>query len=240
MISYFYASTLENITTALLEKFSHMEIHRFNKDRTQLIKIVNVPILFAPTEKAYQTRAEDYTAESESKGIRYYQTLPRLALNLNSITYDPSRATGVNEQREFIAGNGETRVDLMPTPYNFGYTLSIRAEYLTDLSMIIEGVLPYFNPQLYLRVKEFSWMNIERDLPVILNNFTPAFSDELNKEQKRQLDATIDFTVQGFMYKPITDAVLVEEFIVRFYAGNQTINQLDNEVHITSAGIEQI
>jgi hypothetical protein len=234
MIQFFYPETLHNITTALLEKFSHMEVHRFNKARTQIVNILNPPIAFAPVEKAFQTRTENYTAEPESTGQRYYQTLPRLALNLNSIVYDPNRATGVNEQRTFIAGDGETHIDLMPTPYNFGYTLSIRSEYLSDLSQIIENILPYFNPKLYLRVKEFSWMTLERDLPVILNGFTPAFSDELDKSQKRQLDATIDFTVEAYMYKPVTDAVLVNEFVVNFYAGSQTVNELDRTINLSA------
>jgi hypothetical protein len=191
-------------------------------------------------EKIYMVRTEDYTAESESSGQRYYQTLPRLALNFDSLVYAPDRVTGANEEREFISGTGDTRTDLMPTPYNFGYTLSIKSEYLTDMSMLLENILPYFNPKLYLRVKEFSFLNLERDLPVTLNSFTPSFSDELDKTQKRTLEASISFTVEGFMYKPITDAVLVEEFITRFYAGNQTINQLDIETHITSAGITRI
>jgi hypothetical protein len=240
MISYFYANTLENITTALCEKFSHMEVHRFNKDRTQLIKIINPPLMFTPLEKVYMSRTEDYTVEPESQGIRYYQTLPRLALQFDGAAYAPDRVTGANEQREFLSKDGQTRVDFMPTPWNFTYTLSFKAEYISDWSQIVESILPYFNPKLYLRVKEFSWLNLERDIPITLNSFTPSFSDELDKTQKRSLDSQINFTAEGYLYKPVTDAVLVEEFIARFYCGDQSINQLDNEESVTSAGIAKI
>src|SRR5271157_89961 len=101
MISYFYSNIIRNITVALLEKFTGLQVHRYAEDQVTVVKVINVPIMFAPVSKIYLDRTEDYSAEPESSGKRYYQQIPRIALNLNSIAYDPSRAYGVNENRYF-------------------------------------------------------------------------------------------------------------------------------------------
>ena len=225
MISYYYAETLRNVTIALLERFSHIEVHRFTADHSAVVKVIEPPIALAPVEKAHQNRTEDYSAEPQSQGQRYYMQIPRLALNLNGITYDPNRAIGVNEFRYIDGTSSEAQAinsvfrDYQPTPYNFVYTLSIRTDSMSDFSQIIENILPYFNPKLYLRVKEFSFLNIERELPVILNDITPVFTDELDKHSKRQIDGTITFTVEGWMYRPIDTAKLVKVIKTSYFVG---------------------
>ena len=223
MISFYYAGILKGITAALLERFSHMEVHRFNKEQPAVVKTIEVPIAFAPVEKTQQDRLEDYTVEPQSTGQRYYLQVPRLALNFNGLTYAPDRATSVNEGRYFTDTSTEGRAinavfeDSQPTPYNYQYTISIRTDSLSDFSQIIENIIPYFNPKLYLRVKEFSFLNIERDLSVILNDVSPDFTDELDKQSMRQINGTITFTIEGWMYKPVSSGKLVKVIKTRFW-----------------------
>lgn len=225
MISYFYPETLRSVTVSLLERFSHVQVHRFNKERTSVVKVIDVPLTFAPVEKAQQDRTEDYTVEPESLGQRYYMQIPRLALNLNGIAYAPDRATGVNDYRYFQDNTGDQQVinnmfrDYQPTPYNLTYTLFIRTDSMSDFSQIIENIIPYFNPKLYLRVKEFSFLNLERDYSVILNDVSPTFTDELDKHSKRQIDGTITFTVEAWMYRPLDTAKLVKVIKTSYFVG---------------------
>ena len=226
MLSYYYAETLRGITVALLERFSHMEVHRFNKEHTEIVKTIDVPIAFAPVEKTQQDRLEDYTVEPQSSGQRYYLQVPRLALNFNGISYDPSRAISVNEGRYFADTSAEGKAinsvftDAQPTPYNYQFTLSIRTDSLNDFSQIVENIIPYFNPKLYLRVKEFSFLNVERDLSVVLNDVSPNFTDELDKQSMRQIDGAITFTIEGWMYRPVSSGKLVKVIKTRYWVGS--------------------
>lgn len=228
MIDYYYPETLRNLTVALLERFSYIKVHRFNKDRTEIVKEIEVPIAFAPVEKTQQDRLEDYSAEPESSGQRYYLQVPRLALNFNGFAYAPDRVMSANESREFpdtsTEGKAVNRVyeDAQPTPWNYMWTLSIRTDSISDYSQIIENVLPYFNPKLYLRVKEFSFLNIERTLPVILNDAMPDFTDELDKQNMRQINGTITFTIEGYMYKPVESGKLVKVINTHYWTGTNT------------------
>ncbi len=227
-----------------------MQVHRFNKEHTQVIKVIDVPIAFAPVEKTQQDRLEDYTVEPQSTGQRYYLQVPRLALTFNGLVYAPDRATGVNEYRYFPNTTQDTQPintmfkDAMPTPYNFTFTLWIRTDSIADFSQIIENIVPYFNPKLYLRVKEFSFLNIERDLSVILNDANPDFTDELDKHSMRQINGSITFTVEGWMYRPVASSKMVKVFKTRFYVGGETAETAENDLNInlsayaaTSAGL---
>ena len=227
MVSFYYAQTLKAITIALLSKFDGMQVHRYSSDGKTIIKIINVPITFAPVEKIQQDRLENYTAEPESTGRRSYLQVPRIALTLNSITYAPERAIGVNEYRYFADSSGANGLvnalfsDFEPAPYNYTYTLFLRTDSMSDWSQMIENIIPYFNPKLYLRVKEFSFLNIERDLQVILNTVNPEFTDELDKNSQRQLNGSVVFTVEGWAYKPIATSKLVKVVNTRYYIATE-------------------
>jgi len=238
MIQYYYPETLKNITDSLLERFTHLQVNRYNKARTAIVKTIDVPIAFAPVEKTQQDRLENYSAEPESTGQRYYLQVPRLALVFNGFSYAPDRATAVNEYRYFQGQDSQhlnaVFKDIQPSPWNFTYTLFIRTDSMSDFSQIVENVLPYFNPKLYLRVKEFSFLNIERDLAVILNDATPDFTDELDKHSMRQINGNITFTVEGWMYKPVDAAKLVKVIRTRyFFEGEAAKDTLMDENGVT-------
>lgn len=242
MIQYYYPETLKNITDSLLERFTHLQVNRYNKARTTIVKTIDVPIAFAPVEKTQQDRLENYSAEPESTGQRYYLQVPRLALVFNGFAYAPDRATAVNDYRYFQGQDSQhlnaVFKDIQPSPWNFTYTLFIRTDSISDFSQIIENVLPYFNPKLYLRVKEFSFLNIERDLAVILNDATPDFTDELDKSNMRQINGNITFSVEGWMYKPVDAAKLVKVIRTRYFfegeAAKDTLMDVNGITHTPS------
>ena len=228
-----------------------MQVNRYSDTTNSVIvKTIDVPIAFAPVEKTQQDRLEDYTVEPQSLGQRYYLQVPRLALTFNGFQYAPDRATGVNETRYFPNPTVDNQPvatmlkDAQPTPYNFVFTLHIRTDSISDFSQIIENILPYFNPKLYLRVKEFSFLNIERDLSVTLNDAAPIFTDELDKNNMRQIDGTVTFSVEGWMYKPVSSAQMVKVIKTRFFVGSfdADTSQMDTQLQVsafpaTSAGL---
>jgi hypothetical protein len=220
MISFYYANTLRNIVDVLSSKFTGMTVNRYAKDGITIIESIDVPYMFSPVSKIYMDRLQDFSAEPESLGQRYYQTTPRLALNLTSVDYDSNRVVGAQEQRFFKDSELNSLFsDLMPTPYNFSFSLGIKTRRIGDFSQILENILPYFNPKLYLSVKEFSFLNIERDLPVSLLGSPLNFTDTLDKTQMREINGDINFLVEGYLYRPISTQKMVKIIKTKFYVG---------------------
>jgi len=211
MIKYYYPRTVRAITIALTDMFNDIRVVKYDANNNPISE-KDVPITFGPIEKYHQDRIEDhyYDADNVEHNQRYYLQIPRIALVPNGIVYDADRASGVNEWRYWMQESlelSESEIDSIvsdyqPTPYNFNFTIYIKNDSMDYMSQILENILPYFNPSLMLRVKEFSFLNIERDLPVLLDGVGYDFIDDETVSDTRYVNATLNLTVKGYMYRP--------------------------------------
>ena len=238
---FYYPHTIRNITTALLKYFDNIQCDRYDKSGN-ITKEIIVPIMFAPISKIQQQRTESYSVEPEdSAHKRFYISIPRIALNLVDIAYDPTRSFGVNETRYWKDNTKDVSElnsffeDIVPTPYNLTYNLEIRSENISDLACIFEQILPFFNPKIYLAISEFSFLNIKRDLPVIISSVTNKWSEELEVNEYRKIDAAITLVVEAFLYRPITTAKVVKVIKTRFWIGNSSGTEaLGHEIDLSA------
>jgi hypothetical protein len=230
--TYYYPKTLRNIIVSLLDLFDDIQIKDYEADNTTISKIIDVPITFGPVRKYQQLNLQ---AES---GKKYELQVPRLALTYNGTTYDSSRATGTNEARYFYNTKLDIKdidgfiSDIQPAPYNYNFTLYIRTRALDHYAQIIENVLPYFNPALFLRVKEFCFLNIERDLKTTIDSITPEFTDEQDNNSIREVNGTFNITVAGFAYRPITTASIIKKIRYSTFFSQGGLAVLDKEKKI--------
>ena len=239
MEQFYYPKTIRGITVALLDMFNNIQIKKYDKAGT-VLKTINVPITFAPHEKYQQIIKE------RENNQKYYLTIPRLALVLNGITYSSERAVGANETRHWLNStvgldNSDTFwEDYQPTPYDFNYTLFVRTDSLTDFSQIMENILPYFNPSLYLRLKEFSFLNIERDLQVTLESVNPDFTPEQSDDITRMVNADISLIVKGFMYRPISSKKIIKVIQSQYFIYEGDIEDTVLSDYFNTSGAEAL
>ncbi len=241
MNRFYYPRTLWQYTVALSDVFNDMYIYRYDRDGN-IIKRLEVPLTFAPIKKEQFAREVDHPSDEN----RYYQQLPRMALVLTNLTPDPNRAYSSNDERLWIDDALELPTgvsvykDFQPTPYNVNFNLYIRSNSLEDLSQILENILPYFNPKIFLRVKEFSFLNIERDIPVELTNTNLDFTQDLDSESMREVNASLDLTLEGWMYKPVTSGGLVKIINSKFFIGsNAGYNPDGTPIETTNLNIRE-
>ncbi len=236
MIRYYYPKTIKNVTVALMDMFNDLKVYKYTSAGTSATEY-NVPISFGPVEKEHQNRIEDHEyiasaddvngyTQVEPHGQRYWISTPRLALVMNGIAYNAERAYGVNEWREWfaetLAVEGSNLDDILrdysPAPYDINYTLHVMTDSMDYFAQIMENILPYFNPALFLRVKEFSFLNIERDLRVTMPGVNPEFmSPEMSDDERRQVNGTMDLTVEAWMYRPFERSNIIKTIQSRYF-----------------------
>lgn len=238
---YYYPKTIKGVVVALMDLFNDITVYKYDSSGTA-IEQYTVPFTFGPANKAYQDRVENHyfdTSASDLQGYTqveeigqtYYLQQPRIALTLASITYAGDRAYGVNEWRHWLketlqlSGNDFDRTfsDYQPTPYDLNFNLAIMTNSTDYFSQIMENILPYFNPKLYLRVKEFSFLNVERDLPVSIGGIPLDFSTDMGETDQRQINASLDLTVEAFMYRPWTYSKIIKVINSRYYINTVTV-----------------
>jgi hypothetical protein len=194
---------------------------------TTLAQTVKVPLIYASADKAYSRKTEDGSLNYNMKTVK-----PRMAFNLTNTEYDVDRKI---QQLQYVSiqNQGEstaTKLPVQPAPYNLSFDLYITTANYEDGLQIIEQILPYFNPEIVIKTKDFPTLNIFKDTPVILQGV--QFQDntpDSDYTEARDLEWTLSFVVKTYFYCPsqigqklITNAVF-------------TMNETQSSVTINSA-----
>ena len=208
-MQYFYNHTFKNITVALMSLFNKIEIRRYD-DNGNVAKTIPVPIKFGPQSKYYQRRKEDESSQ------RYYIQVPQISIVPTGFQYNEGRSISSKEERTLIDPDKyddptDFLVDMMPAPWDLNFTLNIRTEEFQDFLQIVEQIIPFFQPSIYLQVKEFNTINLERDIKVTLNGMSPEFSDSFEENERREVNGTLDLTVEAWFYGPLTDGKVIRK-----------------------------
>lgn len=214
-MNYFYNHTVRNLVVAFSSLFNNITIRRYDDFGNVSKEISPVPLKFGPLSKYYMRRMEDNSLK------RYYIQLPTMALTVNGFTYNPERAVSTKERRDLIDPDDcenpiDFLSDMMPAPWDVNFTLHVRTESFQDFCQIIEQIIPFFNPSVYLRVKEFNSVNLERDIRVTLNGMNPEFSEEVEEDTVRTINGTLDFTADAWFYKPLSDSKVIRKVITKY------------------------
>lgn len=222
---YFYNSSIKNVTLALLSMFKDIKCMQYVSGVAT--QDVIVPLTFNQPEKAAMALAQNYYHDSTGKEVnsRYYQQFPRMSLNLDSLEYDSNRTISSNSYVEWLAAslelNGqdanEIYTSIVPAPYNIGYTLAIRSTSLDYACQIVEQIAAYFSPNRVIRVKEFSFLNIERELNVTLTGITPAVTIDLAESDRRMVSIDLGLLVNAFMYRPVSSEKIIKLIESKYY-----------------------
>ena len=242
-MDYFFPDTTRGVIKALMYQFSDIHVKNFDagaktvtgsdpRPHKPWAKDIRVPIKFGTRDKTYDTRVEDRYGNGE----KYYIILPSCALELTGVNYAPNRQNNINQLRHFYDNESDLNTidsyfeDEMPLAFDFTFRLSFKTDNLNHYSQINEQILYNFRPNMVIAVKEFSFINLERDLNVQLNGTGLNFSSELAEDANKSIEFSYDLTVHGFIYSPIKSETLVKEIqtSIHFIKPDQTI-QLDGD-----------
>lgn len=236
--TFYYPKIIRRTVIALLDMFNDIKIQRYDKNGT-LVKTINVPILFAPQEKFMLLSKRD---GSTNKELFKNSPIPRIALGLDGISYNSSRAYSTNENVFYDEGLDQNLLteyvkNVQPAPYDFNFTLYIRTNHFNDYTQIVEQILPYFNPDLYLRIKEFSFLNVERNMQVLLNGTNSEFLEPQTQDDIRLVNGSLNLTVAGWMYRPISSDKIIKKITANYNIIEPEEDILVSKYSIDSLGI---
>ena len=215
----FYHETMRNVIVAFGTLFNNIHLVRKNNSGS-VIQTMKVPLAYGPRQK-WLTRL-DADASLDSKVAI---TLPRLGFEIQNLSYDPGRK--LNRVQKFKKVKGATtsanKLDsqYMPVPYNLDIELYAMAKQSDDALQIVEQILPYFQPDYTLTIKDMTDMGITRDVPIILNsvNYEDNYRGEFG--ERRAIIYTLGFTTKFYLYGPVTSQKVIKTVQVDQYTDIQ-------------------
>jgi hypothetical protein len=207
MANVFYNRIIRKMVVGFGNLFNEITMVRYNPDNTESERFL-VPITYAPKEHYVLRLEEDYNLDKKVQ-----MTLPRLSFEMMGLTYDPSRKQNTNIRNYAQTATG-VKGQYTPVPYNFDFNLYLYIRNIEDGTQVIEHILPYFTPDYTIKLNLIPEMGIVKEVPVILNSATHDTQYEGNRESDPRLIIwTLNFTVKGFVYGPVTDTNVIKNSI---------------------------
>jgi len=211
MANTFYNRSIRKLTVAFGNLFDNITLVRYNPDLTESERFV-VPITYANKELYVQRLEADYDLDKKVQ-----ITLPRFSYEMTGFTYDATRKQNTNI-RNFSQTTTGAVGQYNPVPYNFDFNLYLYVRNIEDASQVIEHILSYFTPDYTVKINMIPEMGIVKEVPVVLNSTSQDIKYEGNRESDtRMIIWTLNFTVKGFIFGPVSTTNLITHSITNVY-----------------------
>jgi hypothetical protein len=156
--------------------------------------------------------------------------LPRMSFEMDSMAYAPDRKLNTIQRYAGYRADSNTQLysTYTPVPYDLNFSLYIYIKNIEDGTAIIEQILPYFTPEFTVTLKGVSKMNINQDVPILLNSVNMEDNYEEGFTTQRVLVWTLEFTTKANLFGPISDTGVINQVYVNLHPTmNTSANSYD-------------
>lgn len=227
MKNHFYFEASRRTIIQFLNLFNDIKIARYD-DTGKLLKYVSVPLKFAPKSKAWWW--EEKFNNTTGKTIRNV-ILPHIACQMTGIELANDRLVNkhhkLRSERVLKLPVKHKRFE-NPVPYNFNFEVKLAAQYMIDISQILEQILPFFDPTAYIRIT-IPELNIDHkeeiidegaypmDLKVVYDGGSWEANVDGGSDEYRVILWTLNFKVEGYLFKPDIEDPIIEHALINYY-----------------------
>lgn len=222
MFNTFYHGTIRKYIVAFGTLFNDIYINRVNSDN-ETVQTMKVPLSYGPKEK-FLSRIDGDPELNRPVAM----VLPRMAFELVTISYDPERKLNtINKNVALNASNpSQLLYQYQSTPYNLAITLDIMTKNADDATRIVEQILPYFTPQWTMTLNLDPNINLNVDVPIILNTTSLQDTYEGDYINRRAIVWSLGFTMKAQLFGPIKKSKVIKTAYTNFYVppGNTSVD----------------
>ena len=198
----FYNESLRKTVIAFGSLFNDIYISRKDSQGAD-VQTLKVPLAYGPKQK-FIIRLEADPGLDRAIAI----TLPRLGFEISGLEYDPSRKLNRIIKRRKVSTTEDKKLQQMqsqytPVPYNLNFELFCMAKNSDDGIQIVEQIVPFFQPEYTVALKEVPEMDVVRDVPMVLNSTTYEDNYAGDFTERRAIIYTFNFTAKAYVYGPV-------------------------------------
>ena len=212
---YFYNESTRNVVVAFGTLFNQIQLTKKNSSGV-VIQTMKVPLAYGPKQKWLSRLTED---PNLSKKVAV--TLPRIGFEISGLSYDATRKQNkIIKAKKVLDGadSSQLKSGYMPVPYNVDFELYVLAKNSDDALQIVEQILPIFQPEYTVTMKEIPELDIIRDVPIVLNSIGYEDDYEGDFTSRRSIVYTLSFTAKYYLYGPVTSTNVIRSVQVDQYA----------------------
>ena len=217
---YFYNESLRKTIIAFGSLFNDIYITRKNSAGTD-VQSLKVPLAYGPKQK-FMVRLDADPNLDQKVAL----TLPRIGIEIAGFDYDPSRKLNRIIKRKKVANTEDKKLKQMstqhsPVPYNLNFEMFVMTKNSDDGIQIVEQILPFFQPEYTVTIKEVPEMDVVRDVPIVLNSIGYEDTYTGSFTERRAIIYTFSFVAKAYVYGPVTTSKPITKAEATVYADLQ-------------------
>ena len=209
--AYYHHGSVRRYTAMLGALLGDLWIERTKGNKVQRIA---VPIRYG-SGWAYEKAQHD---DGDDAQVRKGVTLPAMAFEITSMTYDADRQLNRsrNLEADYINSDSTKHHAVVPVPYNINYTLTIRTETTNEMLQIFEQIAPQFKPNLILEMQPLAGSGMDVETQAIVTMFDPTLDDNYENQlsDTRYITWSIDIEVKGHLFGRVHRSHVIREIEV--------------------------
>lgn len=170
------------------------------------LQLIKVPLAYGPRQK-FLARLNE-----KSRDPKMAIKLPRISFEISDMTYDG--ASKINKHKNFVhvkAGDPKNVNTLgAPAIYKVGFELNILSKTQDEALQILEQILPMFQPDYTVTIKDIPDMDLTADVPIVLTGVTMNDEYEGDLVERRAIVYTLTFETRIRYYRGIQDRGIID------------------------------
>lgn len=204
--TYHYNQVIKKCVAVFGTLFNNITIGRTAEDG-KISNVERVPIAYGPKQKFLDRITEQPDLSADKIAIK----VPRMSFEITSIQYDSDvKLNRLNQNRVAIADNpGRYTTTWQAVPYVIGMQLNIYGRNQDDVLQILEQILPEFQPEYTVTVKDLEAPGKNVNVPITLTSVNLSDNYDGAYEARRTIVYSLDFTLRvRFSAPSSTQAVI--------------------------------
>lgn len=222
MISH---GTISLYTAALLSFLRKIKIEYLDENENLISK--NIPIMYSSKEKARSL--EFFNQEDFISGN--VNLLPKGTLALVSIMKREDALLNRNIKINKVNLNGSFEYSYNSVPFSFVYEFNIFCRGMSELTSLIEIIMPKFNPNLSLDVYDVANLDEPSRVPLKLMDVSFQEVDEFSETSKNIWNLTFSMQIDGNLYQNIKRINPLTEYKEAVNTQYTSFEQLNNTIY---------
>lgn len=212
-----YSSAIRTVTVVFGSLFDNIYVRKYHPDGSVVEgSRRKVPIIFS--EKTQYYTWIDNKMRRPDDGTKVGLALPRLSYELTGLAPDEQRQLNPHLYRagspQYTSDSPFSNKEHSPAAYVFNYTLTLWTNDMDTTIQVLEQILPYFKPEVSVKVKEEKTLPIMNDVHVVFmgiskqDNYTEGF------EVNRFIQWDMEFAVYSNIWTPSSEGKIIREIVI--------------------------
>ena len=207
-----YKSAIRTVTVVFGSLFNDIYVRKYETDGTVSDEKRKVSITFSPKEQYYVWISN--IMRRPDSGTKVGIRMPRLSYELTGFAPDPQRQLSPYLYKTGAPVNTDSpyahKVE-SPAAYEFNFTLTLWSNDMDTSIQVLESILPFFKPEVSVKVKEQTTLPIVNDIHVVFKGLTKQDNYTEGFEENRFIQWDIEFSVYSNIWAPTTKGNIITQ-----------------------------